>query len=313
MSICQVQMQAGLSLHKFTELYGTEQKCTDALISAKWPDGFQCSSCNGNQVTICYRGEKTYWRCHNCDHQTSLTAGTMMQSTRLPLIKWFLALYWMTQYKNNIAALSLRRLLDISWKTAWLLKHKIMEAMYQEEATLPLSGNVVIDDAYLGGELCGGSRGRGSENKVPFIAAIEDIDGRPGRVRFDIVSGFSSVAIDKWAKIALGIVSYVVSDGLMGFRALRANFSHEAILCPKGKEGTEVKPFKWLNTVLGNLKTSFAGTHHAFGFKKYGFRYLASYQYRFNRRFDLVSIFCAGLETLANAIPCPYGRILKIV
>jgi hypothetical protein len=102
-----------------------------------------------------------------------LIAGTLMEHTRLPLTKWFLAIYLVTQSKTNISALALRRQVGVSWRTAWLLKHKLMEAMRLREAETPLAGDVRVDDAYLGGERAGGKAGRGSENKVPFVAALE--------------------------------------------------------------------------------------------------------------------------------------------
>lgn len=95
--------------------------------------------------------------------------------------------------KDQYRRLSLDATLDISWKATWLLKHKLMEAMLQREVVLPLQGNIRIDDAYLGGEHCGGKPGRGSENKVAFVAAVEMHEGRPQRVRFDALAGFLSL------------------------------------------------------------------------------------------------------------------------
>ena len=84
----------------------------------------------------------------------------------LPLTIWFLAMHLLTQAKNNVSALELKRHLGVRYKTAWLLKHKLMQVMSEREAPRQLDGRVEIDDAYLGGELPGGKSGRGSENKV---------------------------------------------------------------------------------------------------------------------------------------------------
>lgn len=86
------------------------------------------------------RGSTRYWRCQQCDRQTSLTSGTMLHQSQLPLTTWFLAIYLVTQSKTNIAALALMRQLGISWKAAWLLKHKLMDAMRQSESERPLAG-----------------------------------------------------------------------------------------------------------------------------------------------------------------------------
>ena len=305
MAINPIQFQKGISLPEFIEQYGTKAQCESALIQARWPAGFICPKCQCTKSCQFRRGNLPLWQCHDCSHQTSLIAGTMMEHSRLPLTKWYLAIYLITQSKTNIAALALRRQLGISWRAAWLLKHKVMQAMYEREADSPLSGDIRIDDAYLGGERTGGKAGRGSENKVPFVAAVELIEGRPQRVRFDIVDAFSFAALKPWAKIAISPASVVTSDGLIGFEVLRRlEIEHKVVIAPKGKAGTEIDAFKWVNVLLGNLKTALSGTYHAFKFRKYGHRYLAEVQYRFNRRSDLASMVPRLAVALVRASPC---------
>ena len=286
-----IQFQKGLSLADFMVQYGTEAQCEAALIVARWPEGFVCPRCGHRHGYAFRHGKNAVWQCRACPHQTSLRSGTLMEHSRLSLRTWMLAIYLITQSKTNIAALALRRQLGISWKAAWLLKHKIMEAMRQREAPRLLSGDVRVDDAYLGGERTGGKRGRGSENKVAFVAAVELREGRPGRVRFDPVANFSQAALAQWAARALAASSHVTSDGLAGFGVLASRgFDHEVVFAPKGKSGTEIEAFRWLNILLGNLKTALNGTHHAFKFAKYANRYLAEVQYRFNRRASLPAL-----------------------
>ena len=91
----------------------------------------------------------------------------------MPLTRWFLAMQLLTQAKNNVSALELMRQIGVSYRSAWLVKHKIMEAMRLREDRRELDGRVEMDDAYLGGERSGGKSGRGSENKVPIVAAVQ--------------------------------------------------------------------------------------------------------------------------------------------
>ena len=311
MAINGIQFQKGLSMSEFIARYGRDDQCEVAFVQARWPTGFCCPRCQSRASTQFRRGTLLMWQCGQCPHQTSLISGTIMEHTRLPLTKWYLAIYLITQSKTNIAALALRRQLGITWRAAWLLKHKIMEAMRQREAEQPLQGDVRIDDAYLGGELTGGRAGRGSENKVPFVAALEVKDGKPMRVRFDAVKNFSFAALKPWANIALVPGCTVTSDGLLGFEVVeRLGFAHRVVIAPKGKAGTEIEPFRWLNVVLGNLKTALSGTHHAFDFRKYGGRYLAESQYRFNRRFDLAAMVPRLAVALTRASPCSRKKLM---
>lgn len=306
MAVNEIQMQRGLSLLAFQQHYGTETQCEAALMRARWPSGFICPRCRSRRYCAFRRGASPYWQCTDCRYQCSLRSGTMMQGSRLPLVSWYLAIYLVTQTKTNMAALELRRHLGVSWRTAWLLKHKLMEAMRQREAGQPLSGDVRIDDAYLGGERPGGGPGRGSANKVAFVAAVQMHDGRPMRARFEPVEGFSFEALRGWAARALAPGCTVTSDGLIGFEVLaRVGHTHHAVVAPRGKAGTEIEPFRWLNTVLSNLKTALAGTHHAFAFRKYAHRYLADVGYRFNRRFDLPAMVPRLAVALMRATPCP--------
>ena len=313
MSINPIQFQKGLSLDAFLRQYGQEAQCEAALERARWPQGFRCPRCQHAQASQFRRGGLRYWQCSGCRHQTSLRAGTLMEHGRLPLSKWFLAIYLVTQSKTNIAALALMRQLGISWRAAWLLKHKLMEAMRQREADHPLQGDVRVDDAYLGGERTGGKAGRGSENKVAFVAAVELRDGRPQRVRFDPVAGFSFAALKPWAEQALAPCCCVLSDGLLGFEVLRQlGHTHRVVIPPKGKAGTEIEPFKWLNVLLGNLKTALTGTHHAFKFTKYAARYLAEVQYRFNRRSDLAAMVPRLAVAIMATKPCSRRTLLGV-
>ncbi len=192
-----------------------------------------------------------------------------------------------------------------------MLKHKLMEAMATRESSRQLGHEVEIDDAYLGGERTGGKRGRGSENKVPFVAAVETREGRTFYVRFDPVQDFTLASLGEWAKAALAPDRRVVSDGLRGFAAVAsAGCTHEPIVVSGGKQAASHPRFKWVNTLLGNLKTALSGTYHAFAFAKYARHYLGEYQYRFNRRFSLASMVTRLARATMLASPCPARQII---
>lgn len=227
-----------------------------------------------------------------------------MQDTKLPLTVWFLAIYLISQTKTGLSSLALKRDLGVSYPTAWLIHHKVMQAMVTREAGDVLDGRVQVDDAYLGGERSGGKAGRGSENKVPFVAAVSlNDDGHPLSVRLSPVAGISRVAIVQWAQATLATGSTVYSDGLACFAAVTtAGCTHQPTVVA-GRKPQDVPEFHWINTVLGNLKTSLSGSYHAFGFRKYATRYLAAFSYRFNRRFDLGALPTRLLIAVVRCTP----------
>ncbi|MDP1786385.1 IS1595 family transposase [Nitrosomonas sp.] len=309
MGINKIQFQKGLSMAGFMEKYGTEDKCHAALVASRWPAGFVCPKCGGTHHSTFERKGLHYWQCSICREQTTAICGTIFHATKLPLTRWFLGMHLLSQSKNSISALELKRHLGVRYKTAWLLKHKLMQVMMVREESRRLDGRVEIDDAYLGGELPGGKSGRGSENKVPFIAAVQTTEtGHPLFVCLTKLA-FTKDAIAQWAKKSLCASVNVVSDGLWCFRAVtESGATHERTVTGGGPACVKLEQFRAVNTLLGNLKTTLSGTYHAFDFSKYAHRYLAEFQYRFNRRFDLSVILVRLLR--ASSVTSPYPERL---
>jgi ribosomal protein L37AE/L43A/transposase-like protein len=305
-----VQFQKGMSLKDFLARYGTQAQCEQALTAWRWPQGFVCPECGKTAHCVLGRG---LYQCHHCRRQTSITAGTLFAGTKLPLSTWFLAIYLLTQSKNGISALEMSRQLGVCYNSAWLLKHKLMQAMLEREQGRALEGVIQMDDAYWGGRRKGGKRGRGARGKTPFVVAVatDAETGKPLTVRMDRVKGFRSKEIGRWSRKHLQAGAHVRSDGLSCFAAVQqANCTHEA-LPTSGPEGAENrKAFVWVDTVLGNVKSAMNGTYRAIRAKHLP-RYLAEFAYRFNRRFDLASMLTRLGRAAANTPPMPY-RFVKL-
>jgi transposase-like protein len=304
-----MDMRKGMSLYEFQERYGTEQQCRDALLALRWPNGFVCPHCgydNGGYIRT-----RMVYQCYRCAGQTSATAGTIFHSSKVPLRKWFLAIYFITQSKNGISALELMRLLKVSYNTAWRMKHKIMQVMLERNDNNRLGGEIIIDDSYIGGEQTGCKRGRGAAGKAPFVAAVEQKDGHPMKIKLNCVARFSRKELERWSSRHTVPGSTVISDGLRCFSGVTdSGCNHLPILTGSGKKSGQHPVFKWVNTVLGNLKNSLSGTYHSFSLS-YSARYLAEFQYRFNRRFNLEKMIPRFVYVAARTLPCP-DRLLVL-
>lgn len=199
MSKNKIQYQSGYSLLEFFNDYGSEEQCRQALFDKKWPNGFSCPECGSG--SCCQLKTRRIYQCNHCHHQTSLTSGTLFENTRLPLNQRFLAIHLVTQSKTGLSTLELKRQIKVSYNTAWSMKQKIMQVMKERDDRKPLSGKVQLDDVYWGGERHGGSTGRGSPNKVPFIAAVStNEEGHPASMNTNVVKGFLSSEISRWSK-----------------------------------------------------------------------------------------------------------------
>ncbi|SDO68811.1 IS1595 family transposase, partial [Desulforhopalus singaporensis] len=194
-----IQFQEGLSLREFVNKYGTEEQCRDLLFKARWPDGYRCPKCS--HELYYYVQTRRVFQCRQCRHQHSLITNTIFTSSKLPLTVWFLAIFFMTQSKEGMAALPMSRYLGISFNAAIRMKHKLQMVMKQADDVQPLFGLVQIDDAYWGGKRHGCKRGRGAAGKTPMIAALSrDTKGYPRHIRFSRVAGFSSDEIKRWSE-----------------------------------------------------------------------------------------------------------------
>jgi hypothetical protein len=184
-----------------------------------------------------------------------------------------------------------------------LVKHKLMEVMRLREDGRQLTERVEIDDAYLGGQRTGGKTGRGSENKVWFVAAVQTTEDGQAQLCCLGLMPFTNMAMTEFAAQSLIRPLTVVSDGLACFVATEKAGVHERIVTGGGKAAAKLSQFRAVNTVLSNLKTGLTGTYHAFKFAKYAHRYLAEFQYRFNRRFDLRSILARLVHVACTTSP----------
>jgi ribosomal protein L37AE/L43A len=308
MPVNRIQFQPGLSLTAFFQRYGTRAKCQQALFEMRWPSGFVCPKCASAEHSRHERGTRLLLQCCQCRHQTSLTVGTVFDASKLPLTTWFLAMHLLTQSKTGMSALQLMRDLGISYRSAWLLKHKLMQVMFGQERERKLETLVQIDDVFVGGERQGGGVGRVAPNKVLVVAAVQTTGkGKALLTRLDVVPNWRKPTIARWAARALAAGTHVVSDGLATFAAVKdAGFTHEPIVVNgSGRSAGQHPRFLAVNTTLGNLKTWMASTFKGFKLSHYTQRYLAEFQYRFNRRFDLRAMLTTLLADATSSAPWP--------
>jgi hypothetical protein len=210
-------------------------------------------------------------------------------------------MYQLTQSKQGISSIELGRRLGVTQTTAWKIKHKLAQVMTERDATKQLSGRVELDDAYPGGK-----RGRGAPGKTPFVAAVETTpEGKPVQLKLRRVASFCNHSISIFAKRSLDPSCEVVSDGLACFGAVaEAGCAHKVILTGSGAAAARTPSFKWVNTALGNIKTAIVGTYRAID-QKHVPRYLAEFEYRFNRRYDLAAMMPRLLWSGVRTTPMP--------
>jgi transposase-like protein len=139
-----------MNLCDMVEQFNSEPKCRKYVEHLRWPDGPICPKCEGKKIY--HLENRPLLKCASCEHQFSVTVGTIFHDTHLPLEKWFLATFLLCESKKGMSACQIQRTLGIkTYKTAWYLCHRIRKAM-QEVTPEPMGGKVEIDETYVGGK-----------------------------------------------------------------------------------------------------------------------------------------------------------------
>ena len=255
--------------------FSTKAKCRKYLADLRWPDGFICPKCGCRHAYLLSNGR---YQCAGCHHQSSMTAGTVLHRTHMPLTRWFLAFYFASQDKRDISAVMLMSMLGTTYKTAWYVLMRIRAAMGQRDKTHRLNGTIEFDDTYFGGPTVGKKRGRGTEKAKVFAAVSLDERGNPRYAKMQITQNIKRASVKKFAQAAFALGSTIHSDGYRSYIPALQGYTHEH------------KPYDpssglihWLHTVISNAKAFILGTYHGLP-KKYLQAYLDEYCFRFSRR-----------------------------
>ncbi|MGC2191901.1 MAG: IS1595 family transposase [Candidatus Dormiibacterota bacterium] len=279
------------NLLEFQNQFGTEEACLAYLVASRWPDGFRCPSCGGGKAYPLR--SRLLWQCAapNCRHQTSVTAGTVLDGSRTPLMTWFWAAYLMTTDRRGVSASLLQRQLGLGYKTAWLILHKLRRAMLAPERR-KLSGSIEMDETWIGGRQSGikGSRQLKGRQAALVVVAVERTETGSGRTRMEVIPDFTQATMTNFALRNIEKGSTVKTDAMTGFNGLRsAGYTHFSEKQGDIRHGAlHVVPMA--DRAIGNLKQWLLGTYHGVGRSQLQ-AYLDEFVYRHNRRYNLQAAF----------------------
>jgi transposase-like protein len=292
--------QEAMGIAEFFEKFNSEEACREYLYAKRWANGFVCPKCGVQDEPFQIISRHRY-QCKHCNHQTSVTARTIMDKSRTPLRKWFLAIYLMSTDKRGCSALRLKRELKIAYDTAWTMSHKIRNAMKKRDDNYTLSGYVEMDEGFFGSPSEGeGKRGRGTDKAPVVIGLSLDKAGYPEFIKAQVLQSVDSESIAKFAHSAVEEGSSIASDGLSVYRKLaEKGYVH---LPENFNLALNPEHLKWLHIVISNLKAFISGTYH--GVAKTHFQaFLDEFCYRFNRRLWPSQLFARTLVACSAAPP----------
>lgn len=216
-------------LVELIEQFGSEDKCHEYLEGLRWPNGVECPRCESKKISRIVK--RRQFDCDSCRYQFSVRVGTLFHDSKLPLWKWFLAVYLMGESKKGISANQLKRTLGVSYKTAWYLCHRIRAAMLDESGDL-LTGIIEADETYVGGKTGGYANPQEAakhrrDNKTVVLGAVE----RGGRVRLRVAPDAKSATVKGFlADVVSGDAEAIYTDSHRSYRGIGDhNTKHEFV------------------------------------------------------------------------------------
>jgi transposase-like protein len=262
-----------VNLVNLIQQFNSEDKCRNYLEALRWPEGVLCPRCECESVSKLEA--RNQYECNSCRYQFSVTSGTIMHDTHLPLWKWFLTVYMIVESKKAVSANQIKRMVEVSYKTAWYLCHRIREALLQPHALL--TGVVEIDESFLDSSKPGPLK-----NRPLLMGAVE----RGGRVAIKAKRGHADRrTLRQFLRENVSKdVEAIYSDDNQAYGKLEDRYwKHETV-----KHGKE----EWvrgdvhtnsMESVWGLFKRSVIGSFHKISFKHLD-RYIDEFEFRFNNR-----------------------------
>jgi len=292
-----------MNLVELVDRFHSEDRCRKFLEELRWPDGIACPRCGG---TVISRIEKRkQFDCDSCRYQFSVTAGTIFHDTHLPLWKWFLAFYLIIESKKGISANQLKRTLNVSYKTAWCLCHRIRAALNEVDAQL-LKGIVEADETFIGGKVEGEGRGY-KGNKTVVVGALQ----RDGNICLQVVRGRDRETLHGFIRENVaGDVEAIYTDEWDAYRGVAdEDTEHETVNHSEKEYARGKVHVNSMENVWSLLKRSIIGSYHQVSAKHLD-AYLDELEFRFNNR-DNPFMFRDAMLKLLLAETLPYAKLIE--
>jgi transposase-like protein len=294
---------------QFDALFKTEDDCKTYLVTRRWPQGVRCPRC-GTEAVYDLPSKEWHWQCPKCapggntGYRFSHLTGTIFENTNKPLKDWYRVIHLMLTSKKGISALQIYRFLGFgSYKTAWLMCHKIRTALVED--IKQLGGVVEVDETFVGGKIGnrhkdkrGGSTGTGPKGKTGggdkaiVIGAVR----RKGNVVARVIENVQGATLSAFVHEAVSHkVSLLCTDQWVGYRALAEEYPLKSV---DHRKGQYVVGAVHTNTIEGFwslIKRGVVGTYHKVS-HKYLPLYVAEFQFRYNNRHD-ADIFGAAIKS----------------
>ena len=297
-------------------IFHDANKAREWLEAQRWPNGPVCPHCNNSDPLKIrpLEGKANYrpglFKCYaaSCRKQFSVSVGTVMERSHIPLNLWVMAMFLMANAKKSVSARQMARMMDVPVKTAWFLCHRIREAMGGDDQG-PLGGHnkvVESDETVIGGK----AKNRAFAKTPPKKHIVMTLVERDGRSRSFHIPNVTAKTLRHKLVTAVSRKSYLMTDELASYERTGREFSGHGTVNHSANEYVRLGGFMHINTAecrFSLMKRSVFGAHHSIS-EAHLFRYLREWDFRWNTRTMTDSDRTAMIAKLADGKRLLYQR-----
>lgn len=265
--------------------FDTEEKCKETIAQARWSDGdVICPYCGAHD---CHKRKDGRYVCRNCNHNFSVTVGTIFENTKISLVKWFMAMYLISSHKKGVSSHQIARDVHITQKSAWYILHKI-RSLYQQDDSIALEGEVECDEMYLGGreknkhknKRTAHTQGKSTKTKTPIFGMSE----RVGRTAAFAVPDTKADTLRLYIGQFVADNAQIFTDESKCYYGLKEHgYDHHVVNHSESEFVNDKVTTNTIEGFWGHFKRMIFGTYH-FVSPKYVQRYIDEAVYRWNTR-----------------------------
>lgn len=286
-----------MNLIDFNRRFPNEEACKTHLKNLREDKGVVCSKCGCTHHY--WKGYRNQWQCSRCGHRTSLTSGTVMHGTKLPLMYWFIAIHLLTSTKKTFSAAELQRQLGHKrYQPIWELIHKLRDVMGMRDSQYTLSGSIELDEGFFSVDSedydanAPRHRGRGSEAKSKVLVMAEskevelptrrDVTRQVGYIKMQVIKDLRADTIDQEVMDGVEQESSIITDGSTSYTHFSDMVDEHQSQVISPREVGKVLP--WVHICISNAKRQLLDIHHNIK-DEFLQSYLNEFCYKFNRRY----------------------------